>query len=48
MTCTRQLLRGDPQQIEWRRLLVLELSSKGYQQSDIARNIGLTEDVIQF
>jgi hypothetical protein len=39
-------LRGNPQQIEWRRLQVLELSSKGYYQSDIARKLQLDKSII--
>jgi DNA-binding MarR family transcriptional regulator len=39
-------LGGNPQQIEWRRLQVLELSSKGYHQSDIARKLQLDKSII--
>ena len=39
-------MRGNPQQIEWRRLQVLELSSKGYHQSDIARKLQLDKSII--
>ena len=40
------LLRGNPQQIEWRHSQVLELSSKGYHQSDIARKLQLDKSII--
>ena len=39
-------MRGNPQQIEWRRLQVLELSSKGYHQSDIARKLQIDKSII--
>jgi hypothetical protein len=39
-------LRGNPQQIEWRRSQVLELSSKGYSQSDMAKKLRLDKSII--
>ncbi len=39
-------MRGNPQQIEWRRSQVLELSSKGYSQSDIAKKLQLDKSII--
>jgi len=39
-------LRGNPQQIEWRRSQVLELSSKGYSQSDIAKKLQLDKSIV--
>jgi transposase len=39
-------LRGNPQQIEWRRSQVLELSSKGYNQSDISKRLQLDKSII--
>ena len=34
------------QQIEWRRYQVLELSSKGYSQSEIARTLQIDRSII--
>lgn len=39
-------MRGNPQQIEWRRSQVLELSSKGYSQSDIAKKLQLDKSIV--
>lgn len=39
-------MRGNPQQIEWRRLQVSELSSKGYHQSDIGRKLQIDKSII--
>lgn len=39
-------MRGNPQQIEWRRSQVLELSSKGYSQSDMAKKLRLDKSII--
>jgi DNA-binding MarR family transcriptional regulator len=39
-------LRGKTQQIEWRRSQVLELSSKGYNQSDIAKRLQVDKSII--
>jgi hypothetical protein len=39
-------LRGNSQQIEWRRSQVLELSSKGYSQSDMAKKLRLDKSII--
>lgn len=39
-------MRGNSQQIEWRRSQVLELSSKGYSQSDIAKKLQLNKSIV--
>ena len=41
-----QHLNSRTQQIEWRRHQVLELSSKGYSQSEIARTLQIDESII--
>ena len=41
-----QLLNSKMQQIEWRRSQVLELSSKGHSQSDIARILQIHKSII--
>ena len=41
-----QLLNSKVQQIEWRRFQVLELSSKGHSQSDIARILQIDKSTI--
>jgi hypothetical protein len=39
-------LNSKSQQVEWRRSQVLELSSKGYSQSEIARTLQIDRSII--